>query len=84
MARLVRVRQGGEWKAGFACYPSDGCDVDLIDARRLATALMARHGLTGWLAAIVALLVSGVIALPLARRQRDEITQAFTQRRGRR
>jgi hypothetical protein len=40
-------------------------------------------GLTGWLAAIVALLVSGVIALPLARKQRDEITQAFHHRRGR-
>ncbi len=40
-------------------------------------------GLTGWVAAIVALLVSGIIALPLARRQRSEITQAFTNRRNR-
>ena len=39
-------------------------------------------GMNGLLAVVVALLVSGVIAFPLARRQRDEIARAFQQRRG--
>ncbi|HEX4428742.1 MAG TPA: DUF4229 domain-containing protein [Frankiaceae bacterium] len=38
--------------------------------------------LNTWLALIVALAVSGVVAYPLARRQRDEIARAFQQRRG--
>jgi hypothetical protein len=39
-------------------------------------------GMNGLLAVVVALLASGVIAFPLARRQRDEIARAFQQRRG--
>lgn len=39
-------------------------------------------GMNGILAVIVALLVSGVVAYPLARHQRDAIAQAFQQRRG--
>jgi multisubunit Na+/H+ antiporter MnhG subunit len=39
-------------------------------------------GMNGLLAVLVALLVSGVVAYPLARRQRDEIARAFQQRRG--
>lgn len=39
-------------------------------------------GMNGILAVVVALLVSGVVAYPLARRQRDEIARAFQQRRG--
>ena len=41
-------------------------------------------GMDGILAAIVALLVSGVVAYPLARRQREEIARALQQRRARR
>jgi hypothetical protein len=39
-------------------------------------------GMNGVLAVLVALLVSGVVAYPLARRQRDAIARAFQQRRG--
>ena len=39
-------------------------------------------GMNGLLAVLVALLVSGVVAYPLARRQRDEIARAFQHRRG--
>jgi multisubunit Na+/H+ antiporter MnhG subunit len=39
-------------------------------------------GVNGFLAVLIALLVSGVVAYPLARRQRDEIARAFQQRRG--
>jgi multisubunit Na+/H+ antiporter MnhG subunit len=39
-------------------------------------------GMNGVLAVLVALLVSGVVAYPLARRQRDEIARAFQHRRG--
>ena len=39
-------------------------------------------GMNGILAVLVALIVSGVVAYPLARRQRDDIARAFQQRRG--
>jgi multisubunit Na+/H+ antiporter MnhG subunit len=39
-------------------------------------------GMNGILAVLVALLVSGVVAYPLARRQRDDIARALQQRRG--
>jgi hypothetical protein len=48
----------------------------------LALAICILLGMNGFLAVIVALLVSGVVAYPLARRQREEIVQAFQQRRG--
>jgi multisubunit Na+/H+ antiporter MnhG subunit len=52
----------------------------LLFAAVLAICIVA--GMNGLLAVVVALLVSGVIAFPLARRQRDEIARAFQQRRG--
>lgn len=48
-----------------------------------ALAICIVLGLSGFLAVIVALLVSGLAAFPLARRQRDDIARAFQQRRGR-
>lgn len=48
----------------------------------LALAICILCGMNGLLAVLVALLVSGVVAYPLARRQRDEIVRAFQQRRG--
>jgi hypothetical protein len=47
----------------------------------IALAMLILVGMSGLLAVIVALLVSGVISYPLARRQRDEIAAAFQQRR---
>ena len=47
-----------------------------------ALAICIVLGMNGLLAVMVALLVSGVVAYPLARRQRDEIARAFQQRRG--
>ena len=47
-----------------------------------ALAICIAVGMNGLLAVAVALLASGVIAFPLARRQRDEIARAFQQRRG--
>jgi hypothetical protein len=46
-----------------------------------ALAVCILLGLNGLLAVVVALLASGVIAYPLAKRQRDEIARAFQQRR---
>ena len=47
-----------------------------------ALAICIVLGMNGLLAVVVALLVSGIVAFPLARRQRDEIARAFQQRRG--
>lgn len=47
-----------------------------------ALAICILLGMNGILAVIVALLVSGLVAYPLARRQRDDIAKAFQQRRG--
>jgi multisubunit Na+/H+ antiporter MnhG subunit len=47
-----------------------------------ALAICIALGMNGLLAVVVALLASGVIAFPLARRQRDEIARALQQRRG--
>jgi hypothetical protein len=47
-------------------------------------ALCILLGLRGLLAAIVALLISGLLSYPLARRQRDEIARQFKNRRSRR
>ena len=47
----------------------------------VALAICILFGMSGLLAVIVALLVSGVVAYPLARRQRDDIARAFQQRR---
>jgi hypothetical protein len=47
----------------------------------MALAICILLGMNGLLAVIVALLVSGVIAYPLAKRQRDEIAEALQQRR---
>jgi hypothetical protein len=44
--------------------------------------LIALH-LQGLLAVVLALLISGVLSYPLARRQRDDIVRAFQQRRDR-
>jgi NhaP-type Na+/H+ or K+/H+ antiporter len=41
-------------------------------------------GLRGLVAVVAALLLSGVLSYPLARRQRNEIVQQFQNRRGRR
>jgi multisubunit Na+/H+ antiporter MnhG subunit len=48
----------------------------------VALAICIVLGMNGLLAVLVALLVSGVVAYPLARRQRDEIVRAFQNRRG--
>ncbi len=47
-----------------------------------ALAICIVLGMNGFVAVLVALLVSGVVAYPLARRQREEIARAFQQRRG--
>ena len=47
----------------------------------IALAICILFGMSGLLAVVVALLVSGVISYPLARRQRNEIASAFQQRR---
>ena len=47
----------------------------------IALAICMLFGMSGLLAVIVALVVSGLVALPLARRQRDDIAAAFQQRR---
>jgi NhaP-type Na+/H+ or K+/H+ antiporter len=52
----------------------------LLFAAALAICIVL--GMNGLLAVVVALLVSGIAAFPLARRQRDEIARAFQQRRG--
>ena len=51
----------------------------VLFAAALAVCILV--GMNGLLAVIVALLVSGVIAYPLAKRQRDEIARAFQHRR---
>jgi multisubunit Na+/H+ antiporter MnhG subunit len=50
----------------------------------VALAICIVAGLSGILAVIIALLVSGIVAYPLARRQRDDVARAFQQRRRRR
>ena len=52
----------------------------VLFAAALAACIL--FGMNGILAVIVALLVSGLVAYPLARRQRDDIARAFQQRRG--
>lgn len=42
LARLVRER--GNWRAGFACYPSDGCEVDSLLAGARSAAGTATTG----------------------------------------
>ena len=42
VARLVRER--GNWRAGFACYPSDGCEVDSLLAGARSAAGTATTG----------------------------------------
>jgi NhaP-type Na+/H+ or K+/H+ antiporter len=46
-----------------------------------ALAICILLGMNGILAVVVALLVSGIIAYPLAKRQRDEIARALQHRR---
>ncbi len=47
----------------------------------IALAICIFCGMSGLLAVLVALVVSGLVSYPLARRQRDEIAEAFQQRR---
>ncbi|WP_224371365.1 sigma 54-interacting transcriptional regulator [Hyalangium versicolor] len=47
VARLVGARGGGEWRAGFACYPSDGCDVDTLLSGARSAASAATTGQVG-------------------------------------
>jgi hypothetical protein len=47
----------------------------------MALAICMIFGMSGLFAVIVALVVSGLVSYPLARRQRDEIAAAFQQRR---
>ena len=49
-----------------------------------ALALCIVLGLNGLLAVVIALLVSGLVAYPLARRQRDDIVKALQHRRSQR
>ncbi len=47
----------------------------------IALAICMFCGMAGLWAVVVALVVSGLVSYPLARRQRDEIAAAFQQRR---
>ncbi len=48
----------------------------------VALAICILVGLSGLLAVIIALVVSGLVAYPLARRQRDDIVRALNVKRG--
>jgi hypothetical protein len=52
----------------------------LLFAVALAVCILV--GLSGLVAVIIALVVSGLVAYPLARRQRDDIVKALSQKRG--
>jgi uncharacterized protein YacL len=47
----------------------------------LALVVCILLGLRGLIAVVLALLVSGVLAFPLARKQRDEVVRSFRERR---
>ncbi len=44
VARLLKESGRAQWKAGFACYPSDGCDVDTLMSGAGAAAGAATEG----------------------------------------